>query len=216
MSEGSPTDGKGIPFRAASFHPHEMPAYLLDCKGRFYDYGGDVPAGSCWWGGERMVIDTILDHQRVPPTARLVLMAMIGACLFDIGESIPNPFQPGALMTNKLEVILFIWGQGGVGKSTLLNMISGVYNDDPDVVGVLENQSDENFGLDKIKHAYVVIAQDIDSKFNISPTQLTGMTSGAPSFQKSPSSSSCSSLMSSFKKALWIQSRHSCMSGVAV
>lgn len=180
MSEGTPTDENGIPFRAASFHPQVFPPELLECKGEFHSYGSPVPEGGSWWGDQRLVLDTILDHQKVPAAARLVLLAMIGACLFDIGEILPHPEDPLKKMVNRLEVILFIWGRGGVGKSTVLNMLSAIYNDDPDLVGVLENQSDENFGLDKLKHAFVVIAQDIDSKFNISPTQLTGMTSGTP------------------------------------
>ena len=180
MSEGCPCDEKGIPFRASSFHPFPFPASLLQCKGGFFSYGRDMPEGASWWGHQPLVLDRILNHQRVPPEARLVLLAMIGACLFDIGETIPHPDFPWKQMINRLEVILFIWGLGGVGKSTVLNMLSAIFNDDPDLVGVLENQSDDSFGLDKIKHAFVVVAQDVDSKFNISPTTLTGMTSGTP------------------------------------
>lgn len=122
----------------------------------------------------------ILDHQRVPASARLVFLALIGACLCDIGESVPHPVDPARTLLNKLEAILFIWGKGGTGKSTLLSIISDCYNGSKEVVQTLENVSSTHFGLEKIKHAYTVIAHDIDSNFNLSPTQLTQMTSGAP------------------------------------
>lgn len=181
MSEGCPIDDRtGMPYRAASFHPFPLSDAIRRCRGDFESLGAQPP-GVTWWADRELVVDTILDHQGVPADARRVLLAMVGAALFDIGEQLPHPTIPGRLMTNKLEVILFIWGRAGVGKSTILNMIAGMYNDNTDLVGTLENQSDESFGLDKIKHAFVVIAQDIDSKFNLSPTQLTGMTSGASS-----------------------------------
>ncbi len=191
LSEGCPVSQEtNTPYRSASYHDSYFPEEMLRCGGRFQEYGpGGVPAGHSWWGAERFVLDSILDHQKVPEDARRVLLAMIGATLFDIGELLPNPFDPDQLMLNKLEVILFVWGRAGTGKSTILNMISAMYNDDADLVGLLENQSDESFGLDKIKHAFVVIAQDIDSKFNLSPTQLTGMTSGqSSSVSQSPTS----------------------------
>ncbi len=185
MSEGCPVDPKSeLPLRSASFHPYPFPLHLLNCKGEFNSYGGDsyaaINSGCSWWGDQLqgLTLNKILEHQKVPADAKRVLLAMIGAALFDIGEYLPHPTIPGKKMMNKLEVILFIWGRAGVGKSTILNMLSAIYNDDSDLVGLLENQSDESFGLDKLKHAYVVIAQDIDSKFNLSPTQLTGMTSG--------------------------------------
>ncbi|KAK9827049.1 hypothetical protein WJX74_004732 [Apatococcus lobatus] len=181
MSEGCPMDARtGMPLRAASFHPYPLTDAIRMLRGGFEGLGAHAE-GETWWADKsttQLVLDTILEHQRVPDDARRVLLAMIGATLFDIGEYLPHPTIPGRQMMNKLEVILFIWGRAGVGKSTILNMISAMYNDNTDLVGLLENQSDESFGLDKIKHAFVVIAQDIDSKFNLSPTQLTGMTSG--------------------------------------
>ena len=192
MSVGAPVHVESnVPYRSASYHDSCFPEHLLRCGGGFREYGPEgVPEGHSWWAGHRFVLDEILDHQKVPEDARRVLLAMIGATLFDIGEMIPNPFGPG-LMLNKLEVILFVWGRAGTGKSTILNMIAAMYNDDADLVGLLENQSDESFGLDKIKHAFVVIAQDIDSKFNLSPTQLTGMTSGQSSSVSHSCDSSC-------------------------
>lgn len=208
MSEGCPIDDRtGMPYRAASFHPFPLSDDVRRCRGDFESLGAQPP-GVTWWADRQLVVDTILDHQGVPADARRVLLAMVGAALFDIGEQLPHPTIPGRTMTNKLEVILFIWGRAGVGKSTILNMIAGMYNDNTDLVGTLENQSDESFGLDKIKHAFVVIAQDIDSKFNLSPTQLTGMTSGAP---QSPSESSSSSALR--RNAVWMHVRHSAMSG---
>lgn len=178
LSKDLPTDKFGKQLRAAAYHPVMFDTRLLDCRGGF-DSKGDWQGS--WWGDEELAFQTILDFQRVPEDARRVFIAMLGACLFDINERVPHPdhpTDPEQRMLNRLEVILFIWGRGGTGKSTLLKVIMAMYNDNKDIVATMENESSLQFGLQKIRHAYTVIAHDIDSKFNLPPTQLTQMTSG--------------------------------------
>lgn len=178
MSVGIPTSANGTPFRAAAFHDMTFRTYLMDYRGEYETKGAH---GGEWWPDLPLEIDAILEHQNIPPEARKVFLAMVGACLFDIGERLPHPYFPDDRtrdLLNRLEVILFIWGRAGTGKSTLLKMISAMFNDNPDLVGVLENESSERFGLQKVRTSKLVIAPDIDSRFNISPTTLTAMTSG--------------------------------------
>lgn len=182
MSEGVPIDHtNGQPMRSASFHPVIFGTNLLKIRGDFDSMGNLWGSDYSWWGDEVLSFAPIVDHQNVPKDAQRVLAAMLGACMFNIGEMVPHPHAPedaARMLLNRLEIILFIWGRAGTGKSTLLKIISMIYGYDLDIVGILENESSQRFGLEKVKGSYVIVCPDIDANFNLAPTQLTCMTSG--------------------------------------
>ena len=189
--------------RSAAFHDVDFDEDLLRFRGDF-DEQGDA---EFWWGDETTPADTILGDQNVPPEAIRMFYAMVGRCMFDINGTCQHPDEGNETsLSTRLEAILFLWGrvrsrslspsargrlvlaglisshslaQGGTGKSTLIKLITLLYNNDPLLVGQLENQSQAHFGLAKIRHSSLVVAPDVDSKFSLDPTILTSMTSGA-------------------------------------
>lgn len=68
--------------------------------------------------------------------------------------------------------------QAGTGKSTIVKLITHFYNNDPQLVGQLENKAQETFGLAKVAYSSLVVAPDVDSKFTLDPTAVCSMASG--------------------------------------
>lgn len=164
--------------RSAAFHDAVFEPELLQHRGDFDQPGDECPEG-LWWADMRTAADQILDHQGVPPDARRIFYAMVGRCIFNINDTCQHPDGPlFPDLSTRIEAILFLWGRPGTGKSTLVKMITEIYNNDPDLVGQLENRSQETFGLAKVAHSSLIVAPDVDSKFSLDPTTLASMTSG--------------------------------------
>ena len=189
MSENIPPHPVHGRYRSASFHDIMFDLDLLSCKGGWEAIEGlgwgasdaEVPENGTWWAQYPLAFDPILTHQQVPHDAQMVFRAMIGACFFKVGEQIPHPDSPTDFsrhMKNSLQVLLFIWGRAGTGKSTLLKMLFAAFSKSREIVGVLENEGCDKFGLAKVRHSYLVLGPDVDSRFSVPATQLAAMVSG--------------------------------------
>lgn len=97
----------------------------------FVDYER-VPNFS-WWDIPTPTLSTIFNDQDIPIDAQKVAFAMIGRLLYDTGEM------------DKWEVILWILGRAGTGKSTLCKIAQLFYQQDD--VAILSNNIEEQFGL---------------------------------------------------------------------
>lgn len=179
MSEGLPIavfeGGERAGHRSVCFHDHALDPAMLTCKGGFF---GGVPDGHTLWSAQRLEVDTILQAQGVTGVRRLAMLGMMGACMYDIGASLPHPHVPHRLLRNLVEKALCIVGAPCTGKSTLLGALSAVYAPlEHEHVGYLSQQSASPFLPATMRTAKLVIKPE-DGPFSISRTTLASMLSG--------------------------------------
>ena len=68
--------------------------------------------------------------------------------------------------------------QAGTGKTMMTQIIKEMLNSDPELVGELENNASEQYGLAKLAGRFVIICNDVDSNWTLDATQFTKMVSG--------------------------------------
>lgn len=68
--------------------------------------------------------------------------------------------------------------QAGTGKTMMTQIIKEMLNSDAELVGELENNASDQYGLAKLAGRYVVICNDVDSNWTLDATQFTKMVSG--------------------------------------
>ena len=68
--------------------------------------------------------------------------------------------------------------QAGTGKTMMTQIIKEMLNNDAELVGELENNASDQYGLAKLAGRYVVICNDVDSNWTLDATQFTKMVSG--------------------------------------
>jgi hypothetical protein len=79
------------------------------------------------------VLDKIFNDQKLPTRVQHRVMALLGRMFYDVGE------------LDDWQVMLFIKGLAGTGKSTLLKLLERCYA--PEDVGVVSNNMEAKFGL---------------------------------------------------------------------
>ena len=60
----------------------------------------------------------------------------------------------------------------------MTQIIREMLNSDLELVGELENNASEQYGLAKLAGRYVIICNDVDSNWTLDATQFTKMVSG--------------------------------------
>lgn len=78
-------------------------------------------------------------------------------------------------MCDKWQVVLWLKGVAGTGKSTLLNMLRFAY--EPSDVGVLQNNIEPQFGLEPFVDKLLLIAPDIKANFSLDAALFQTMVS---------------------------------------
>ena len=98
--------------------------------------------------------DTILDTQRLPSDVRDWLLVFYGRVLYDVGA------------LDNWQVMLFIKGVAGAGKSSTIEQIAGNFYEKDDV-GQLTNNIEKQFGLSAFFDKLMFCAAEIKSDFKI-------------------------------------------------
>lgn len=121
-----------------------------------YTYTGSV---------ETPLLDLIMDAQFGKEVAH-ILMALIGRSLFKVGQ------------LDQWQVMMFLIGVGGTGKSLILKVIEGMFANG--TVGTLANKREETFGMANLVDKEIVIGCDMPAKMSSSLPQelLQSMTAG--------------------------------------
>ena len=140
-----------------------VPGDLVACK--FTDaplefYDSDDPAKI-----PTPYLDSVLQFQKFIPEEIEVLYVMIGRMLFDIKEH------------DNWQVMLFFLGLGGTGKSTIINHVLKALYDLEDI-GIIANNTEQQFGLGPLKDKFIILAPEIKSDFKLEQGQFQSMVTG--------------------------------------
>lgn len=107
----------------------------------------------------------IMNYQEWPEDVQRWLCIFIGRCLYDVGQ------------LDNWQVIPFMYGQAGTGKSTIINYIVKLFYEDADV-SVLSNNMQKTFGLDTIADKKLFVAPEVKESFNLEQSEFQSMVSG--------------------------------------
>ena len=161
----------GIPdhFVAAKFFDVDMPV--------------DHPSGTSFRNIPTPVLDEILQYQG------------FGLDPHVPGKYSEDPEAPGFSVTDWIyvfmgrmiyaigefdtwQVLMFMKGKAGTGKSTLGKILSNLYN--PVDVAVLSNNIEQKFGLSSIYEALIYICYEVKRDFKLDQGEMQSMISGEP------------------------------------
>jgi len=111
------------------------------------------------------VLDSIFEFQGyVESDVKIWPYVMMGRMLYDVREK------------DKWEIVLYLVGQGGTGKGTVLNVMSNFY--EMEDVGVLGNRTELIFSLQGIHDKFIFLCMDVKKDFNIDQATFQSMVTG--------------------------------------
>ena len=102
-------------------------------------------------------LKSLLDYQEFPEEVQKWLCTFMGRMCFDIGE------------LDNWQVLLYLLGQAGAGKSTILMKILQKFYEEEDV-GVIANNIDSKYGVKPHANKFMVLAPEIAENFKMEQT----------------------------------------------
>lgn len=118
-----------------------------------------------WKSIETPVFDSIFAHQQIPSEVMQWVYALTGRLLYNIDE------------LDGWQVIMFVQGQAGTGKSTYVNNVCKEFYEEEDV-GILSNNIQSKFGLSDIVDKIMYVAPEIKRDFSIEQGEFQSIVSG--------------------------------------
>eukprot|EP00899_Mesostigma_viride_P005454 jgi/Mesvir1/1490/Mv14473-RA.1 len=126
-------------------------------------YKGDFMTGE-WFDIETEAVDKILNDQGYTEAIKRPFWALaLGRMLYALKEM------------DRFEVMVFLKGIGGSGKSTLVRIIELIFKED---AGVISNNIEALFGLSQHKDKYAIYSYELNEKFNLSQADWLSLVSG--------------------------------------
>ena len=118
-----------------------------------------------WQDIETPMFDSIFKHQHISDEVLAWVYIMTGRLIYEIDEK------------DGWQVIFFVQGQAGTGKSTYANSICKQLYDEEDV-GIMSNNIQRTFGLSDIVDKLLYVAPEIKRDFNIEQGEFQSIVSG--------------------------------------
>ena len=148
-----PYDTHPLPSSIVSIKFFDMPfqADLLFS----YDHWTEIPTPD---------FDSILTYQKLPPEVISIIYVMMGRCLYNVND------------LDHWEVILFIKGVAGSGKSTIGKFLKSLYPSDD--VAILSSNIEKKFGLDAVYNKLLYMCLEVKHNFGLDQGDFQSMISG--------------------------------------
>lgn len=108
---------------------------------------------------------SLLDYQEFPDEIQRWICTFMGRTAFNIGE------------LDNWQAILYLLGQAGAGKSTILMKILQKWYDEDDV-GIISNNIDTKFGIKPHAGKFMVLAPEISENFKMDQTDWQLLVEG--------------------------------------
>lgn len=108
------------------------------------------------------VLDSVLDRQDIKGQAYLWVMFLIGRMLYD---------------ADGLQIVPFVLGRAGTGKSTLLQDVVGKFYD-ADKIGIVDNTIEKTFGLWPLADKFLFYCSEVRNNFEIPQATFQKMVAG--------------------------------------
>lgn len=116
-----------------------------------------------WSRIETPHIDKIADSQKWPKEVRNWFYIMLGRLFYEVG-------------TDNWQVMLFNWGIGNTGKSTIFLFMTAIWPFSE--VGIMANEGRDNFQLEGIYDKLVYFCYDMNEKMKLKSTHFLSMVAG--------------------------------------
>ena len=109
-------------------------------------------------------MEKIMNTQQWSFAVKFWFYVLCGRMLYDLGKY------------DDWQVVAFLKGLAGTGKSVILNFISSIYDDSD--VGILSNTVEKQFGLGFIVDKFIAIADDIRKNMQLDQSEFQNAVSG--------------------------------------
>jgi hypothetical protein len=109
-------------------------------------------------------LDSIYEYQGLTPEVIIINKMLLGRMLYDVGD------------LDNWQVIPFLLGAGGTGKSTINNIVRMFYEHED--VGIMANNYQKTFGLADIYDKFAFIAPEIKRDWGIDQAEFQEIVSG--------------------------------------
>ena len=109
-------------------------------------------------------LNSIYEYQELDPEVVKINQMMLGRMLYNVSQ------------LDNWQVIPFLIGQGGTGKSTINNVVRKFYQHEN--IGILANNYQKLFGLSDIYDKFAFIAPEIKKDWGIDQAEFQEMVSG--------------------------------------
>lgn len=109
-------------------------------------------------------LDSIYEYQKLDPDVIVINKMLLGRMLYDVGD------------LDNWQVIPFLLGAGGTGKSTINNIVRTFYEHED--VGIMANNYQKTFGLADIYDKFAFIAPEIKRDWGIDQAEFQEIVSG--------------------------------------
>lgn len=111
-------------------------------------------------------LESVFNYQKIDMDVQDAMMQyFFGRMLYSVGE------------LDDCQLVFFLLGRAGTGKSTILNKVIAEFYD-PDDVGVISNNIERKFGLGSLYQNFIVIAPEVKKDFTIDQAEWQSMASG--------------------------------------
>lgn len=153
------------------FYPYNTPEFarnaskLVACRHFDEDFDESMMTQN-WQEIDTPLFYSVFYYQKVPKEAiNAMVKYLIGRLLYDVGKLDDN------------QLVLYILGTAGTGKSTILNNVLGKFYETDDV-GVVSNNIEKKFGLASLYTNFLLIAPEVKRDFCLNQTEWQSMISG--------------------------------------
>jgi hypothetical protein len=150
------------------FYPYGHPALtpnIVACK--FFDMDFDIQVYQSyarWQDVPTPAFESIFQYQEIPEEVIHWIYIFVGRMLYNVGEH------------DDWQIALFVKGQAGTGKSTLLNVVKKFFYDAD--VGILSNNIEKKFGLETLYEKLAIFCFEVKANFQMEQSDLQSAISG--------------------------------------
>lgn len=158
-----------VDFKEGKFYEYDsdeaIPSTLTSAKFHeaYFDPNNMLPETN-WKDIETPTFERILRAQNIPQDAIDWVYIMFGRLMYDVGE------------LDKWQVIMFLKGKAGTGKSTLGNVAKDMYNAAD--VAILSNNIEKTFGLSKLIEKFMFVCFEVKKDFKLDQGEFQCIVSG--------------------------------------
>jgi hypothetical protein len=159
--DGTVTD-RFVPYKR---EPGQQPLGSHVIAANYFEHPMEYAGKAPWQDIPTPNLDKILDLQKFEPEVRRWLYIFIGRLMHDLNEH------------DGWQIIPFLKGVGGSGKSTLVNEVCGNIYEAQDV-GILSNNCERRFGLSALVDKLLFLAPEIKHDLQLEQAEFQSIVSG--------------------------------------
>lgn len=132
----------------------------------------EISGNTSWYDVPTPRFDSIFTYQGLEPDVIKVIYGMLGRMMYEVGECDENE----NLVSDDFQVLLFLKGVAGCGKSTVIRVIMNLY--ERDQIGLISSNIEVKFGLSTVAKKLLFACPEVKSPFNLPQSDLQSVISG--------------------------------------